>query len=117
MELVQRIKPHACLRVRQMNRRLQGEPEVREAVGKLALARHVRVGERTTADDECLRMDVVCAQEYGNIFGVMLSVGINGQSEIIPQFHGFAKTRDECGAFAFVFRMTDDVNGKIECVE
>ena len=61
VELVQRIKPQTCLRVRQMNRRLQGKPEVREAVGKLALARHVRIGERTTADDECLRMDVVCA--------------------------------------------------------
>ena len=100
-----------------MNACLQCKPEVGEAVGELALAGHICISKLPAADYQRLRMNVVSTQQNRDIFGIMLSVTIDGQGEIIAQFDGFSETRNECCPLASVLRMADDSNGKIEPVE
>ena len=61
VELMQRIQSHAGLRVRQMNSRLQGKPEVGEPVGELAFAGHIVVSKLPAAHNQRIRVHIVRA--------------------------------------------------------
>ena len=74
----QRIESESALRVGQGNARLQLKPEVREAVGKRVLPRHVFFCQIATAHDDGRRVLLHLLQQEGNIIGKMLTVGIDG---------------------------------------
>ena len=117
VQFVQRIDAHTGLRIRQVDGGLQTKPEIGEAVGKLVLARHVLVRKLTTTDYQCARMDIQRTEQERYIFGIMLSVCIEGQRIVKAHLDGFAKSCRQRPTLAFVAGIRDYGNGKIQRLE
>ena len=93
---------------------MKAEPEVRETIGKLTFAGHIRIRERPAANDERIRMNLERTDEQRNIFRVMLTVGIDSKGVVKTQLQRLAKTANQRSPFAAVARMRDDGERKIK---
>ena len=113
IEFFQRINAHTSLSVRQRDGCLQTEPEIGEAVSEPAFARHVLIRELTTSNYHGIRMNVVRTHQKWYVFGVMLSIRINGKGVIKTHVDCFSETRNERSSFALVAGMCDHRNRHI----
>ena len=111
---MQRINTHSRLCVRQIDCGLQAEPEVRELIGELALAGHIRIRELSATDNQCSRVHIQCAEQQRYIFRVMLSVGIDRQRIVKAEFQRFLKAGSQRLAFAFILNMRNHSDREVK---
>ena len=116
-EAIQRVGSVAGLGVGEVHPGVEAEPEVGEAVGEGVALRHTFGGYVAAADNQGSGVVLYGGEEFGEVVGIVLEVGVDGDAVGVAEGAGLTEAGSERCTFAPVALVGDDskvVGGSLE---